>query len=204
MGGPGSGSWYRWSSKPVVEDGLRLDLSRLIRQGNVVPGKWVGGTLIWSNVDTGEMTASIGYEANLTNQYGAWMRLHYRHDDKPEDYRVQLTTSVPNYGGKRWWFVCPSKGTRTAKLYLPNGGDWFASRQAYGLVYRSQREASFDRMIDRAHNLRRKLGGVAGSLQPFPKKPKGMHWRTYNRTLDEIEFLEDTSMAMALQKLGGL
>lgn len=140
----------------------------------------------------------------LTDPHSAWIRLHYKHGDTPEDYRVRLTTTVPNYGGRRWWFVCPARGIRTAKLYLASGGDWFASRQAYGLAYRSQREGAFDRMAERAHDLRRKLGGVAGFDAPFPKKPKGMHWKTYNRMLDEIDFLEETSVAMAMRKLGGI
>ena len=104
MGGLGSGAWYRWSSKPTVEDGLKFDLARLIRQRNVIPGTWVSGSLVWSLVGSGERIASIGYEADLCNPDNAWMRLHYRNDDEPHDYRVNLTTTRPNYGGRRWWF----------------------------------------------------------------------------------------------------
>lgn len=39
MGGPGSGNWFRWSTRPVDEDGLTFDLYRLIRQGSIAPGK---------------------------------------------------------------------------------------------------------------------------------------------------------------------
>jgi hypothetical protein len=202
MGGRGSGSWYRWSTRPVVEDGLSLDLCRLIRQGNVVPRKWVSGSLTWSNVNTDERTASIGYEANMVDPCNAWMRLHYKRNDTPEDYKVRLTTTRPNYGGQRWWFICPSRGIRTAKLYLANGGDWFASRQAYGLAYRSQSECREDRQATRAHRLRRKLGGHAGFEQPFPDKPKGMHWKTYQQMCDEIDYLEQTSMMSMMQRFG--
>jgi len=201
MGGLGSGNWYRWSTRPVVEDGLSLDLCRLIRQKNIVPGSWVSGSLIWRNVDTGEQTASIGYEANMIRPDDAWMRLHYRRDDTPEDYRVRLTTTRPNYGGLRWWFVCPSRGTRAGKLHLPSGGNLFASRQAYGLAYRSQSEPVWDRQADRAHSLRRKLGGSPGFDQPFPDKPKGMHWKTYNRICEEIDMLEYQSMTTVLNRL---
>lgn len=202
MGGLGSGSWYRWSTRPVVEDGLKLDLDRLIRHGNIVPGNWVSGSLTWSNVDTGERLASIGYEANMVDPNDAWMRLHYKHDDIPEDYKVRLTTTRPNYGGHRWWFICPTRGIRTAKLYLAAGGDWFASRQAYGMAYRSQSEPPEDRMGNRAHQLRRRLGGSAGFEQPYPEKPKGMHWKTYNRICDEIEYLETASMMAIARKFG--
>jgi hypothetical protein len=78
MGGLGSGNWYRWSARPVVEDGLVLDLNRLIRQGNISPGAWTSGSLTWSTVDDGEYVASIGYQADLTHTESAWMRLRYR------------------------------------------------------------------------------------------------------------------------------
>src|SRR5690606_1492019 len=60
-------------------------------------------------------------------------------------YQVQLVQTLPNYGGVRWWFVCPRSGRRVAKLYLPRGGTYFWSRKAYGLGYRCQRESPLDR-----------------------------------------------------------
>jgi len=202
MGGPGSGNWCRWSTRPLVESGLTLDINRLIRQRSIALGARSKGTLAWSTVDDGERVASIGYEANLNDPENAWMRLHYKRGDKPEDYTVRLTTTRPNYGGLRWWFICPAKGIRTAKLYLAAGGDWFASRQAYGMAYRSQNEASHDRQATRAHQLRRKLGGTAGFDEPYPEKPKGMHWKTYNRICDEIEWLETTSLMAVAHRFG--
>ncbi|MEQ8608374.1 MAG: hypothetical protein RIB49_15970 [Rhodospirillales bacterium] len=138
----------------------------------------------------------------MADPSNAWMRLHYKRNETSEDYKVRLTTTRPNYGGQRWWFICPAKGIRTAKLYLANGGDWFASRQAYGMAYRSQNECIEDRMASRAHRLRRKLGGRAGFDEPFPEKPKGMHWKTYNGICDEIDYLEQTSMMSMMQRLG--
>ncbi len=202
MGGYGSGSWYRWSTRPVVEDGLTLDLNRLIRQRHISPGAWSCGPLNWSMVGSGEHIASISYEADLSDPENAWMRLHYKRDGKPEDYKVRLTTTRPNYGGRRWWFVCPARGCRTAKLYLAAGGDWFVCRQAYGMAYRSQNERPEDRQASRVHQLRRKLGGEAGFDQPMPPKPKGMHWNTYYRMCDEIMFLERSSWAGAAKRFG--
>jgi hypothetical protein len=202
MGGSGSGNWYRWSTRPVVEDGLTLDLNRLIRQRKVTPGAWSSGSLTWTRGHDGERVASIGYKADLADPENAWMRLQYKHDDKPEDYKVQLTTTRPNFGGLRWWFICPARRIRMAKLHLAAGGDWFASRQAYGMAYRSQNEASHDRQASRAHQLRRKLGGAAGFDQPYPYKPKGMHWKTYNQICDEIEWLETTSMLAVAKRFG--
>jgi hypothetical protein len=58
-------------------------------------------------------------------------------DGKPMYYTVTLVSTVPHYGGRRWWFICPIKKIRASKLYLPPGATTFASRQVYGLTYRS-------------------------------------------------------------------
>ena len=71
---------------------------------------------------------------------------------------------------------------RAAKLYLPDGAFTFASRQAYRLAYRSQREAPHNRALRRAFKLRDKLG-ADGGIGDFVPKPKWMRWPTYDRKL---------------------
>ena len=96
--------------------------------------------------------------------------------------RVPLTLTAPNYGGRRWRFLCPRTGRRTTKLFLPNGGQHFWSRVGYGLGYACQREGSFDRLQRRAAMLNRQLGGKGwATWESPPPKPKWMRWRTYER-----------------------
>jgi hypothetical protein len=98
--------------------------------------------------------------------------------------RVQLTSTQPTFGGRRWWFLCPRTGRRTTKLFLPNGGSHFWSRQAYGLGYRCQREDRFSRLQRRAATLNRQLGGEGFSTWADPPaKPKWMRWATYEGAL---------------------
>jgi hypothetical protein len=42
MGGRGSGSWYRWNKKDTVDDGLSLDINKLVRDGLIVRGYGAG------------------------------------------------------------------------------------------------------------------------------------------------------------------
>jgi hypothetical protein len=186
MGGFGSG---RYGGRPTIESGLTLDINRLLRKGDMVPGKHVSGALIWSNVRTGEQEqiASIGYEASLVNPETAWARLHYSVNGQPADYRVRLTSTSCHYGGRRWWWKCPRSGRRASKLYLPPGGTVFAARHVYRLAYQSQRLAALDRSHDRQRRLYRKLGANYDYFDRCtPPRPNGMHRSTYQRLTAEL------------------
>jgi hypothetical protein len=184
MGGFGSG---RCGGRPTIESGLTLDINRLLRHRNIVPGDQCFGSLKWRNVATGEDVGSVSYEACLADADDAWLRLRYSVDDSAQDYRVALDSTPCHYGGRRWWFVCPRSGRRVAKLHLPPGGTLFAARRAYGLAYRSQRETALDRSHDRQRRLYRKLGAEYEYFeQAPPRRPKGLHRRTYERLTGEL------------------
>jgi hypothetical protein len=70
-------------------------------------------------------------------------------------------------------------GRRVAIIY--SSGDVFACRQCCGLAYASQQEPVRERGISTARKIRMRLGGAPNITRPFPDKPKGMHWRTYDR-----------------------
>lgn len=110
---------------------------------------------------------------------------------------VALTHTVPNFGGRRWWMRCPVNGSRVAKLYLPPGGDIFASRQAWRLGYQSQRNAPRDQPFERLFRLQEKLGCPRG-WGNYPQRPKRMWRSTYERLMEHFEKLDlecDAEMA---------
>jgi hypothetical protein len=64
----------------------------------------------------------------------------------------------------------------------PNSaGELFACRHCYGLAYESQQEPMHQRGLGKAQKIRMQMGGSQNMFEPFPDKPKGMHWRTYDR-----------------------
>ncbi len=191
MGGTGSGNH---GGRPTVENALKLDLHHLIRQGSFRPGATVTGSLAWTDSYSGQQSASIGYEAHMGKESG-WVRLRYTTtnpwtgDKTQHDYRVALTTTLQPFGGRRWWWVCPERGDLVPKLYKPSSSGIFASRKAHRLAYRSQRQSLYDRALDRAFKLRRRLGSTAG-IGYYIEKPKGMRWATFDRKMDQIEAAE--------------
>ena len=104
---------------------------------------------------------------------------------KSTEQRVPILWTACHFGGRRPWFRCTVYsngqycGRRVAVLYA--AGDLFACRHCYGSGYASQQESPQSRFIRRSRNIRMRLGGSPDLLQPFPKRPRGMHQRTYMR-----------------------
>jgi hypothetical protein len=102
---------------------------------------------------------------------------------------IRLCHTLPHYGGKRWWMICPYQGIRVGKLYKPGNGDRFASRKAWRLAYHIQHVAHRDRPFERLFALQAKLGCRQGADE-YPLKPKGMWQRTYDRHMLRFEELD--------------
>ncbi|HRD87503.1 MAG TPA: hypothetical protein PK752_04470 [Accumulibacter sp.] len=125
------------------------------------------------------------------------MTLIYRHksggnDWQPMEYPVRLE-----------WTACTLGGRRVALLYLGSAGI-FACRHCYRLAYACQREAADDRAMRRADNVRERLGWQAGIANPRGGKPKGMHWRTFERMTAEHDAFVGVSLAGTIKRLAGL
>ena len=110
----------------------------------------------------------------MTDAEAAWLKLTYTASGIPMDYRVRLVTTEPTYGRRRWWFLCPlafmagDPPRRVAKLYLPPGGRYFGSREAYGLTYTScQDSGKFDGLYQR---LAADMGTHAASIRSALKR----------------------------------
>ncbi|MEX0380885.1 hypothetical protein AB3K25_04265 [Leuconostoc sp. MS02] len=110
-------------------------------------------------------------------------------------HKIQFTTTSPNYGGVRYWFVCPVCDKRKGTLYVVRSV--MACRECAKLQYSLQdnkvnrdpfyKLMHYDRIVMKA---KRELNPqqellvcsvlLCGELGGFmPDKPKGMHWNTY-------------------------
>lgn len=143
MGGSGSG--FQGARKTTVEDGLTLSLSSMLKKRALVPGSLTSGSWHWFYPGQ-EPHATIRYVSDMSDQDQASVRLMYSANGESMNYVVRLVSTVPQFGGRRWWFVCPlarkdgGPPRRVANLHLPPGQRYFGSRDAYGLTYRSSQE----------------------------------------------------------------
>jgi hypothetical protein len=116
---------------------------------------------------------------------------------KSVEQRVPITWTTCHLGGRRPWFICSVYsggrycGRRVALLY--GVGELFACRRCYTLVYESQHESLHHRGLWKAQKIRMRLGGSPSMVEGFPDKPKGMHWRTYDRLCGLHDAAEDRS-----------
>lgn len=89
-----------------------------------------------------------------------------------------------NYGGRRAWLVCPHCGHRRTKLYGPAlhrcSPDIAWCRECLQFGYWSHLRADWvERRRRKAERIRERLGGSTDLYAPFPRRPWGMHRRTY-------------------------
>jgi len=93
LGGSGSGNWYRFDSKTRVEDCLNIDARHLDRKGRLEP--WQGYSWEWQNgcnifIKTEPEAIELIYTITKNGE---------QHEEV--DYRVPLSWTSCNYGGKR-------------------------------------------------------------------------------------------------------
>lgn len=200
MGGWGSG---RTSGRPTVDASLRIDLAWMFRTGRAKAGAHLFGSLHWTC--GGEPSGSITYSAIMDTPGEERLELTFTRGsgDGREHVRqtVRLCFTRPQYGGKRWWMICPYRHIRVGKLYLPPGGDRFASRQAWRLGYQCQRDAARDRPFERLFRLQKKLGCNQG-WEAGLRRPKGMWNRTFERHLERYMDLDAECAVEVMAMMG--
>lgn len=203
MGGLGSGR-YEYATTPTVEECRVLDVNEFT---DAVEYPGTSATIRWGPEDNS--SASIG--VHLLPQSGddekaTGLRLKYtiidgRTGEKTEqDYRVPLEYTECNFGGERPWFRCPGVvdgehcERRVAKLYRPPRGDLYLCRHCYDLGYTTSR-TSGDQLKQAELRYRRAFAKADEECRRphpnnepwFPKRPKGMHYDTYEELLAALQ-----------------
>ena len=192
MGGPGSGRWYRWQgTRTTLEEVYRLDVRWLHRHG------YLDGRSHWVTWSRGEQ--QVGSLLLALQPEGVVLTYRYRvggGDWESVRQVVTLDWTACHYGGQRPWFRCPGCQRRVAVLC---GYDrLFLCRHCYWLPYTSQYETRLDRLYRKLRKLQDRVG------EQYARKPKGMHWRTWERLRDQAldaEMIWDLAREATLDRL---
>jgi hypothetical protein len=171
MGGYGSGSWFRWNTKETVDSKYKIDIRLLNKDGWLETGA-CGTLAIFKNKRN---TVAVAYEKEadcivLQSQYYARDRF---------SQKIKLTRTSCHYGGERYWFQCPSCNKRVAILYFNSSN--FQCRKCSNLTYPCQQETRTFRLFRKARKIRKQLNARPYWEIPIRVKPKGMHYKTFNR-----------------------
>lgn len=178
MGRPSS--WYG----PSCEGTHSVDLAYLRRNKMLDPG--YNGSLIWRRGD--KRTGAIGIRTE-----GNGIRLIYETTDRNGSRRcvselIPFGFTTTEFGGRRRWLICLSCRKNCRVIY--GRGTYFRCRKCCRLRYASQHQPAYQRAIDRANRIRRKISDDSGSAffgDPLPPKPPRMRWTTYSKLRREYE-----------------
>ena len=127
------------------------------------------------------------------------IEVNYSYRGKSYRYSVQLTRTPCNYGNYRHWWLCPSCSKRVAVLYCAGA---YVCRHCLNAPYGSQLQQPIDRLVSRADTIRHRLGWQSGIAHSNQGRPKGMHFTTYYRLVNEHDRLTAKIWQSTLDKLG--
>lgn len=133
---------YYWDKKITVEECLDLDVFWLRKHGYLDGYK--SGGIKWMSGWGHENSVSLQVEARALTCKISYSIGRDGEDKESIEQQVPLTTSVCNYGGSRYWFICPIYrnghycGKRVGKLFKYGGSKYFACRHCLDLSYDSR------------------------------------------------------------------
>jgi hypothetical protein len=186
---------YAYGAKSTVEGCRTIDVLRWNRLGYLRYPRWFS----WAWTRDGETVASIQVESGRDQVILKYRSRSYGEEWSDVRQTVPLKWTPCRFGGERPWFICSAYsngrycGCNVTKLY--GAGKLFGCRHCHGLAYASQQESSNQRDLYRAQKIRTRLGGSVSMFEDFPDKPKGMHWRTYDRLRGRYDMAKARSMA---------
>ena len=193
MGGKGSGRHWRWDAKSTVESRRKIDIRHWHKEGLLEPHqlfsrKWSSNGQSIAKIIVYTEPNKLNFICRYRKSTGEWQQI---------DYPVYVGWTVCRYGGQRPWFFCPAKDCERRAAILYCSGNIYACRRCHQLTYTSQREADYYRAARKADKISKRLGWEGGMSDFENEKPKGMHWSTYNRLVDEHDFYITNSLNKA-------
>jgi hypothetical protein len=188
------------NKKTRVDEARSIDILDLQRKEVFTKGSTWSWTSSWSR--NGEVVASISYRVESGDNGPAGLRFMYTitenetGEKKDYNYIIPVVSTRCNYGGKRWWFICPLVVNgrvcqrRCRIVYLPPGTEYFGCRECHQLTYESRQRhrekfyEGFEKPYTAAEAAQKELA----KARSWTKKEK--IWRKLSRAHAAIESFE--------------
>ncbi len=139
-----------------LEDGLKLDLNKLLREGLGPPGRIPWPVDIrWASSRSGEIAKG-------------WITIRNEGEDRgfvrieigKLDQKINLMAQPRHLGGRQWYFLCPVTGKKCSVVWLPPGATRFCSRACEG---KGERQVDLARLIGVSGTYLRSPNGCVGT-----------------------------------------
>jgi hypothetical protein len=152
-----------------LQDGLKLDLNRLARRGFVQRGANLGPRgITWTHSYWGAIASGI-ISADMSGQNVGWLRIQLDNFNQT----IVLIARPRHFGGRQWYFMCPTMNRPVSVLWKPNGALDFRCRRAWeiaSLINRNSTTPQIDRQIENRENEGRSANDISRPLSADPPR----------------------------------
>lgn len=191
MGGAGSGPQFLRAPKKTVENCASISTKELL-QHNVFTS---GEKTQWKQQSSGSLRLQVIAQAQGDTVTIVSACLDRDKDPQAVTVTVTISWSDCHFGGRRPWFICPAWNDvpcekRVTTLYLSEHG-FFRCRHCAALGYKSDHAEPRERVLHQAQKIQRRLGGSGSIVDPFPSRPKGMHYDIWHSSAWKVNNLID-------------
>ncbi len=107
-------------TRACLQDGLMLDINRLIRDGSIVPGCEFGPSSIWWRDAYSCEDVTVGIvRGDLRCVHDSSVSIEFL----GRQQWLPVFRQARHFGGGQWYFRCPKTGKDCSIVWLPPGGD---------------------------------------------------------------------------------
>uniref|UniRef100_A0A7C4M2Z3 Uncharacterized protein n=1 Tax=candidate division CPR3 bacterium TaxID=2268181 RepID=A0A7C4M2Z3_UNCC3 len=138
--------------KTELDDLLKIDMSWLRKEGLLTGLRY--SHISWENNVMGSKSSIAIYISVM--EASRFARLKYTQTDlcgnkNDFDYKIDIIATECNFGGERYWFICPLDGCGRKTRILYKNGDYFGCRYCQKLTYKSRNKNRRGKIFSLTH-----------------------------------------------------
>ncbi|MDD3262589.1 MAG: hypothetical protein PHR61_01975 [Candidatus Absconditabacteria bacterium] len=141
---------YRGGGRDTTDQYNNINIKKFKERGYLKEGLSFSGTIEWSRNGDVQSSMGVGSYADNTALWFSFSGIDRSTQERRNYYHViSLAKTDCNYGGYRYWFVCPKCGKKYGKLYI--AGNHFHCRKCLNLCYEDQKRGDLYKAFNRVY-----------------------------------------------------